>query len=118
MIKKILAYFDQKRHEEYAHQLQMLQVFADQQRMMHENSLKIFEGLVQEVLNVSKQQHKVFETWMNAFTVTELPKASTLRDEDEVKMEKDRLREQGFPIDAELAEQVKWIVKDLGEDTL
>lgn len=118
MIKKILSYFEEKRKEERTHQLKMLQVLADQQLAAHEYSLKTFDSLIKEVLDISKQQNKVFQTWMESFKVTTLPSSSIVREEDEVRMEKDRLRAQGYPVDSPLAEQVSWIIKDLGEDEL
>ena len=118
MIKKILAYFDGRRQEERQHQLRMLQTLADQQLMMQENSLKIFEGMLKEVLDVTKGQTQVLQTWLDSFKVTEVPKTSIVREEDEVNAEYERLRAKGFPVHADYEEQVKWIIKDLGEDTL
>lgn len=116
MIKRILAYFDSRRQEERQHQLRMLQIIVDQQRESQENSLKILEGVVQEVLNTSKQQTKIFEDWLGLFRVSEVPKSTTVRDEDEVAAERERLKAAGYPIEAGLEDQVKWIVKSLGED--
>jgi hypothetical protein len=118
MIKKILAYFDAKRQEERQHQIRLLQTITDQQLMMQENSLKIFEGMLKEVLDVTKSQTNVLQTWLDSFKVTEVPKTTVVREEDEVQAEYDRLRAKGFPVGADYEEQVKWIIKDLGEDTL
>lgn len=115
MIKRIVQYFDNRRQEERLHQLRMLQVFADQQLAAHEHSLKIFEGLTQEVLTIAKSQNDFFKSWLESFKVTELPTSSVVREEDEVRLEKERLREQGFPVDADIQEQVKWMLKDLGD---
>lgn len=115
MIKRIVQYFDNRRQEERLHQLRMLQVFADQQLAAHEHSLKIFEGLTQEVLTIAKSQNDFFKSWLESFKVAELPTSSVVREEDEVRLEKERLREQGFPVDADIQEQVKWMLKDLGD---
>ena len=113
MIKKILSYFDRKRQEEREHQIRLLQVLVDQQSMAHENSLKMFERLTQEVLSVTKAQNDVFKAWMDSFKVVDLPKTTTMRDEDELRMERERLKAQGYPIDSSLEDQVSWLLKDL-----
>lgn len=113
MIKKILLYFDRKRQEEREHQIRLLQVLVDQQSMAHENSLKMFERLTQEVLSVTKAQNDVFKAWMDSFKVVDLPKTTTMRDEDELRMERERLKAQGYPIDSSLEDQVSWLLKDL-----
>lgn len=118
MIKKILAYFDQRRQEERQHQLQMLQILVEQQREGQENSLKILDRVITEVLEATKNQNRIFEQWLGLFKVTELPTSSVVREEDEVAQERERMKALGYPVDAEVEEQMKWIVKSLGEDDL
>lgn len=118
MIKRILAHFEEKRKKERLHQLHLLQVLVDQQTALHEYSLKTLDNLIRDVLKISEQQNKVFQTWMESFKVTTIPTSTVVRDEDEVRLEKDRLRAQGYPVDSPLSEQVSWIIKDLGEEDM
>lgn len=47
-------------------------------------------ALVREVMDAQREQTKVFQAWMEMFRVVDLPKSTTVRDEDEVRSEQER----------------------------
>lgn len=73
------------------------------------------ERIFKEFCAAMNKNTEVLQTWMNSFKVTEVPKSTVFKDEDVLAKERAYYKELGFPVDAPLAEQVSFMLKDLGE---
>lgn len=71
------------------------------------------ERIFKDFCGVLATQSKVLQTWMDSFKVTDVPKSTVYRDEDQMEKERAYYRAKGFPVDAPIDEQVAFMLKDI-----
>lgn len=70
---------------------------------------------VMEMAKGSQEMAKAFGSWLQMFQTSAKPEFSIVRDEDELRVEKDRLREMGFPVESGADLQLAYVLEQMNK---
>lgn len=109
----IARYFRDRQKEKFALQLQLAQVSADAQKAVLVEFADVMKVTMKETAAASQEQAKVLQEWLAGFRTVEVPHSSTVTESDEARLEREKLRAMGFPIDLSGQEQLQWLAKEM-----
>lgn len=102
--------------EERAHEIALARIQAEVQAEGLRGMTSAMQKVVEEMASVAREQNAVLKTWLEGFRAITPPSSTIVREEDEVRAERDRLLGMGFPVDADGVTQLQWIHSEIDSD--
>ena len=112
-VTAIARWLNDRRTERFQQELRLAQLAADAQKAVLIEFADVMRVTMKETAEASKEQAKVLTEWLNGFKTVSVPSSTVVTESDEARMERNRLRAQGFPVELSGQEQLEWLYKEM-----
>jgi hypothetical protein len=112
-VTAVARWLNDRRTERFQQELRLAQLAADAQKAVLIEFADVMRVTMKETAEASKEQAKVLTEWLNGFKTVSVPSSTVVTESDEARMERNRLRAQGFPVELSGQEQLEWLYKEM-----
>lgn len=112
-LRSPLTWWESRVAAQRAHELALVNLQLAAQQSLVRDMAGLMQGSLEAVAQATAAQQALFKTWLDGFTTTEVPTATTIRETDEIQMalarEADALRASGVPVHLTPFDTVAWM---------